>query len=193
MVVGSATLSIAQLMRPTGSEVPVFSREMHTSEVGTTQYIPSLSLLADVSGGGQPSFSMSLPSPYARVADTMRSALVACGINPKTAMCVSQMATGCRIDLMLHDVAAAASVNHTASTTASAAATRASMAMFKASLPRGVVLSENWYTWLHLHALGNCIDACVQEMRKTFGDAEGEDEVSAGDADLAFSRLLSVF
>jgi hypothetical protein len=204
MVVGSATLSIAQLMRPpTGGPPGSSATGAQQSEVvGSTQYVPSLSLLARTTSGVPPNTSRLSRSPYARVADMMRSALMASGMDPETAMCVSQTATGCRLDMMLHGVAAsstaavtspaAVSVNHTASTTAAAAAARASMAMFKASLPHGVVLSENWYTWLHLHALRNCIDSCVREMREMFGDKGGE-EVRAGDTDLAFSRLLGLF
>ena len=56
-----------------------------------------------------------------------------------------------------------------------------------------MVLSENWYTWLHVHALSDCIDACVEEIREIFGDKGGdENEVAmgAGDTDLAFQGSL---
>ena len=200
MVVGSAKLSIAHLLQPTSFRpVAMAGHNSDASRSSSVQYTPSMSILARNLGRTQSNNSISSLSPYARIADTMRSSLIASGMDPKSAMHVSQTATGCRIDLMLQGLSSRSpetSINSSSSTTAAVAAARASMAMFKASLPAGVVLSENWYTWLHVHALSDCIDACVEEIREIFGDKGGdENEVAmgAGDTDLAFSRLLGVF
>ena len=230
MIVGSQTLSISQIMQPClpprlrvpaakdpGGKCP----DLDQVSTISLEYTPRVSLLARSTQHLPPtSFlssevlsSVSLLSPYTRLQNTVRAALIATGADPEKALHVCQTSTGCRIDLMLQNMSSSSlnglrppCVHTTVSATSAAAVARASMSVLNASLPHGIELSKNWYTRLHLLALHECIDSCVNEVREMFGDSRDSDEEhnackiekaqghnSEVCTDLSYSRLLRIF